>query len=146
MLFTTYKKKRKAPTNKISKYVWAVVLPYLCEHRLGERTIHEELDDIAAVDEAVIVSVRVLENFFIFLSVSHWYNPVHRRLETTEDIVWYEMMNTAFSIQQTNTQFFFGADRCTSRNKRNLWICTMKWLKQISKNKPPPPKKNTVLS
>lgn len=96
-------KKNKNPTNKISKYVWAVVLPYLCKHRLGERKIHEELDDIAAVDEAVIVSVRVLKNFFIFLSVSHWYNPVHRRLETTEDIVWYEMMNTAFSIQQTHS-------------------------------------------
>lgn len=47
-------------------------------------------------------------------------------------VIW----NDEHSIQYTtNTQFFFSAYRFTSRNKRNLWICTMKWLKLIRENK-----------
>lgn len=68
-------------TTHIQLIIQHVDSPYLRQHCLGETGMHEDLYDLSATDEAVIVCVRLPEHFIISLPVSHRYHPVHHWLE-----------------------------------------------------------------
>lgn len=62
--------------------------PYLSQHGLGERGLHEDLDDVPPGDEAVVVRVRLLKKVLVPGPVSRGNRPLHLWLEdkATADI------------------------------------------------------------
>lgn len=57
------------------------VSPYLCQHRLGEARLHEDLYDLSAIHQPVTVGVCLREEFIEAFPVGSGHYPVHCRLE-----------------------------------------------------------------
>lgn len=114
-----------------------MVSPYLCQHCLGETGLHEDLYHFGAGDKAVIVGVCLLENFIIFLPVSHRYHPVHHGLERTKDKFmlneqdiehrWGQMQKT-FTINIKNSSQTFSENPPLSGNMCLFMNCSPQWL------------------